>query len=425
MTSITESFAAAEAARKQRPRSEKLGHITGIVLVALTEIIQCYSAHFKVWPILVYFAIWFGVLLLKGFSLLRINATFLWLLALPLLSDLSTLWSDYPNTSIYLGTALIVTFFCITIINRAVTFASLLLGLIIGTDLALLISVASGIYSFDVMSGSYSLTGYFGSKNEIGFVAELGLILCLTLLTRRASSISSRVLSFFSFIFCLYCMYVSHSGTSLLSFIASVAAMLFVLAVAHTPAAIRAAFLGLSLLMIVALTSAVIAFGGQDLVLKSLGKDTTLTGRTYLWHEGIKIGMEHPLLGHGYNAFWVQGNPRAERYWHEFFIDDRSGFHFHSSFVQSFVDLGLVGMLLVVGYLLANIIVSLRAMIRRGVNSERVMLFGLSIMFLIRAWPEVDFFSIPFGIGTLYFYSVLLRLSEDKRTYEKAAAQAA
>ena len=84
--------------------------------------------------------------------------------------------------------------------------------------------------------------------------------------------------------------------------------------------------------------------GALDLLLGAFGKDATLTGRTYLWAEGLAAARENPFLGVGYQAYWVQGFPEAERLWEEFYIGSRSGFHFHNTYIEVLVELGFVGL---------------------------------------------------------------------------------
>ncbi len=79
---------------------------------------------------------------------------------------------------------------------------------------------------------------------------------------------------------------------------------------------------------------------------RRLGKDSTLTGRTYLWQQGIEAAKASPLVGVGYQAYWVQGFSEAERLWEEFYIGSRAGFHFHNTFIEAVVETGLIGLIL-------------------------------------------------------------------------------
>ena len=78
----------------------------------------------------------------------------------------------------------------------------------------------------------------------------------------------------------------------------------------------------------------------------STGKDVTLTGRTDLWAVAFQEIAERPVLGTGFQAFWVQGNPLAEELWAMFGIDSRSGFHFHNTLLSNAVEIGIVGVAL-------------------------------------------------------------------------------
>ena len=73
------------------------------------------------------------------------------------------------------------------------------------------------------------------------------------------------------------------------------------------------------------------------------GKDITLTGRTDLWAVAFQEIAERPVLGTGFQAFWVQGNPLAEQLWAMFGIGSRAGFHFHNTLISNTVEIGLVG----------------------------------------------------------------------------------
>jgi len=79
-------------------------------------------------------------------------------------------------------------------------------------------------------------------------------------------------------------------------------------------------------------------------------------------------------------------------------------------FVESFVELGIGGLLLICYIILANCIFSLRCLFARGVTVEALFSFGISVMFLTRALVEVDFLG-PFTVGCLLFYSTLPLLS--------------
>lgn len=99
----------------------------------------------------------------------------------------------------------------------------------------------------------------------------------------------------------------------------------------------------------------------QDIVI-SLGKDPTLSARTYIWEGAIDKIMDQPLLGYGRAAFWVPDSLPA----FEVGLRAKSkGFipsHAHNGFIDVAIDLGLAGLgLFLLGLLLTYLIAIRRA----------------------------------------------------------------
>jgi exopolysaccharide production protein ExoQ len=93
----------------------------------------------------------------------------------------------------------------------------------------------------------------------------------------------------------------------------------------------------------IATLSSELVFGESmvDLVASLLGKDSTLTGRQWLWQDAIRLGMRHPIEGYGYGAFW--GN------WVYAELDPRVDYgprQCHNGYIETFVNLGFVGVFL-------------------------------------------------------------------------------
>lgn len=86
----------------------------------------------------------------------------------------------------------------------------------------------------------------------------------------------------------------------------------------------------------------------QAVVAEMYGKDPTLSDRTYLWRDVIRLGMENPVLGAGYGGFWIpslydQLSPEVNNW----------PAQSHSGYLETFANLGLLGCAL-----LAMIIIS-------------------------------------------------------------------
>lgn len=78
-----------------------------------------------------------------------------------------------------------------------------------------------------------------------------------------------------------------------------------------------------------------------EIVLGSVGGDLTLTGRTVLWGLVASEALNSPILGYGYGAFWE--STIAEPIW---LIMDWEAPHAHNGFLEIWLDIGLVGLIL-------------------------------------------------------------------------------
>lgn len=94
----------------------------------------------------------------------------------------------------------------------------------------------------------------------------------------------------------------------------------------------------------------------EFIVIDFLGKDMEFTGRIPLWNYLIQRGLEKPWLGYGYGAFWT--NP-AETLrialntpWMTSIANGAKG-HAHNAYIDLFLQLGGVGLLLTALSLLA------------------------------------------------------------------------
>ncbi len=101
------------------------------------------------------------------------------------------------------------------------------------------------------------------------------------------------------------------------------------------------------------------------LVLDATGRDTTLTGRTGLWTDLLNNAAKNPVLGVGFGAFWV-GHIGYAMYpldnWSRVTPGWRPG-QGHNGFVDVYVDLGVIGValvLLVIGFAFAGALDDLR-----------------------------------------------------------------
>ena len=106
-----------------------------------------------------------------------------------------------------------------------------------------------------------------------------------------------------------------------------------------------------------------LAGGDLDQVLNAVGKDTTLTGRTTLWSAAEASIGAHPTLGVGYQAYWQLGSWGAEQLWQISFVPNKTGYHFHDTYLEVAVDLGFVGLAIFLTTLAAMLLRVARALV--------------------------------------------------------------
>ncbi|WP_275789048.1 O-antigen ligase family protein [Pararhizobium gei] len=381
-----------------------------IVALALSLFVFAYSARFGQASILLYYALWLPLLLVDYRGVLGNPARYAWLFAFAIFACLSFSWSAAPGVTVRAGLQYFSHVVCAVIAMRVIDTRSMTRGLIAGTGIVLAYSLLFGVYHLDPLDGGYSFVGAFASKNQLGFYASLGVYFafaCVFLLRDRGIWIfPTAAVGLMS----AYCLYASQSATSALTTVAVIGISLGLHVLAPlSPQTRKTVFVAVAIVGVVGVVGAIYG-GAVDSVLGIFGKDSTLTGRTYLWQQGIEAAGATPLIGVGYQAYWVQGFAEAERLWEEFYIGSRSGFHFHNTFIETMVETGFIGLLLLCSVLLVTVIGHLGRMLSQKVATESSILFGVAILLLMRAFVEVDTLN-PYHVGSFLLYFAAGRLT--------------
>lgn len=387
--------------------------------IVLSMIVFAYSVNFGAVSILAFYGCWLLPFIIAPRVLLGRPWPVMLLLILPFFFTLSVLWSDVPSTTLRSAIQYGITFFAGLVAARITSVPNLALGGTIGGLLILLYSAAKGGYSYDYIDGNFAFNGAFSSKNQLGYFATLSILFSLSLVWIFQSQRTLYPLAFATACLGLIFLWMSDSATSLLSAVAVSAAVIFMGIVLMLAPLLRRAAVFLVLMGSVAIGFASYRLGAFDALLAAFGKDSSLTGRTYLWSEALEFGSAQPVLGLGYNAFWTHGRPAAEVLWKEFYIAGRTGFHFHNLLIETYVGTGLIGLALVAGICLLLFVMPLSAALGRGSVSSLMLLSGLSILFLVRSVAEVDFIT-PHTVGSFLVAFILLRLFDHNRSVRHA-----
>ncbi|ESW86961.1 MULTISPECIES: O-antigen ligase [unclassified Mesorhizobium] len=383
--------------------------VYGSFAVAVSIWAFSYSTIFGQAMILAYYAVWLPLILVDYRKILR-HASSAWLpLAFATYVCFSVFWSAAPGTTARTAVQYCSHIACAYIAARTVSVRTLTIGALIGIFVVLLYSLKVASYSYDVLDGTYNFVGAFSSKNQIGFVASLGIYFCVVYLAFLRRGRISFLLIVPIVLLSGYLLVVSHSATSMASTPAVLAlvALLSIgklLSLRHRRVIFIIGAGGLVACTVIALN-----LGLMDFVLGLFGKDSTLTGRTYLWQQGWNAAQQSPILGVGYAAYWVQGFSEAERLWNEFYIAARSGFHFHNTYIETLVELGFVGATLLSLIILRTLWGHVSALIFRTWQADSVILAGVMVLLFIRSFVEVETLN-PYIMGSFLLYYSYFKL---------------
>jgi exopolysaccharide production protein ExoQ len=242
----------------------------------------------------------------------------------------------------------------------------------------------------------------FDSKNLMAFHALMQLLLTLVVITDRAQVIIMRLIALGALFLASVCLVQAQSTGALVFGSPAIVLCLVLPGLSRLPPLARATIVVASLVVIVSAAIAVGAFvEDPGAVLDALGKDSTLTGRSYLWQRAHDFISEAPLLGVGYQAFWRIGNPPAEDLWAFAGVESGAGFNFHNLYLHVAVDLGYIGMaLMIVTYLCMAI-----RLCRSLIIAPRLPVFYATALFsymFTMSFVEVGVFS-QFSLGQILF----------------------
>jgi exopolysaccharide production protein ExoQ len=129
-----------------------------------------------------------------------------------------------------------------------------------------------------------------------------------------------------------------------------------------------------------------------DFFLTAVGKDLTLSGRTQLWEAILDIKI-NPMIGVGYNAFWL--GDRLEKLIQRFIFLPKQA---HNGYLEIYINLGIIGLM----FLLFAIYRSYRKLMKSFSESDPIFSFNISffITYLVYNLTEATFL---FNLSSLWF----------------------
>lgn len=332
------------------------------------------------------------------------------LLLLPVLAMLSTIWSDSPERSMRAGLQLLLTFVAAILICRRIGASALILSLLAGYTFVCLLMVPDIPLALSRRLPLFS--ALLGSKNQVAFASHILIALSLAVATDRTQPGFARLLSPLTFALGVLILTLAQSAGAMTSLAVTMITFPAFMLFGRFNISLRIIILlvalicvGVALLFLPDLVAA-----WNDFRVTVLKKDATLTGRTYLWDVAARLSEERPWLGRGYYAFWRHGNIDAEGLWRWGGIASRSGFNFHNAYIEMQVDLGWVGLTLLVA--ICGIVAAL-TITRLIVRPSAALAFLLSYLLIIylRGFAE-SILIAPFSLMSLLLIAAAIYSTE-------------
>ena len=321
--------------------------ITVILLLFFAESVSLESGISNIINIIGYIFISF-LIITRWKVLLYVATRDISLLLLVLLAIFSFAWSANPSATIENAKGLIrSTLFAVYLAAQYTPSAQMgLLSLISGIGMILSFIVALIIPSYGIADGVY-WNGIYGHKQLFGrflcFTSSIFLIKFFDSNSKRWLATSGLALAFFLIL-------LSQSKTALVTFLLLLLLMPFYrLSKRANP--VFFSIILISTFLILSVSTIFISINLETILVDILGKDTEFNGRVPIWIMAIEAGLKRPLLGYGYNGFWTSNaadsvilNSFARN--SEEVLRGSLIFHAHNSFVDLFLQLGFVGLIL-------------------------------------------------------------------------------
>lgn len=226
------------------------------------------------------------------------------------------------------------------------------------------------------LDGGRDWRGLFPHKNSLAFQMATGMVAatCAAVLQPRRRRLWIGVV-----VLCLAVLLMSRGKTSLLAGVLGVGGALGIAALRRGPlVAVLAGWAGAT----AALAGACLALLAPGVLLKIIGKDPTLTGRTDIWASVLRRAAQAPWTGYGYGAFWEKGSTPArmvqkETHW---LVPTA-----HNGWLDLLVQVGWIGVALFAAVLVLALVAGVARLARTDDAGFGVLYMGL---FLILAFSE-------------------------------------
>lgn len=267
---------------------------------------------------------------------------------IPIIAIISVLWADRMDLALRGGVQLLMTTVIAIVMATVVEFRTLMISFMCAMLIVMLGSLLSTREVTNGLTGQVNLIGIYASKNFLATHTAFSIFISLIVFFETTNSRTVRMLSVV--LLSISIMVLLRAGSLGAFFYLSLSLIIsYLLAISFKSNNKKVArwvganfvflfFSAFSVLFVFYFMSG----SGSDF-LYGLGKDPTLTGRTYIWEMAFVEFFESPMLGAGFQNVFYIGNDVAEDIWEYIRIPSGAGFNFHNMYLDIAVELGLVG----------------------------------------------------------------------------------
>ncbi|WP_298915034.1 O-antigen ligase family protein [uncultured Nostoc sp.] len=240
--------------------------------------------------------------------------------------------------------------------------------------------------------------GIYPSKNSLG---ETFVVSAAIFFFQAMTNQENRWVSWLGYVASGVLIFFSKSTTSIVNFIIITAAVVIYYRILHLKYKVMIPIL--TFISTIAIAFYTWFISEADTILGSVGKDTTLTGRSEIWSAVLEMIAKKPLLGYGYGAFWIENNSESTIVQQTIQWNAPNA---HNGFLDLWLELGLLGFSV---FLIGFVINLLKAiyLIRWNQTSESLWLLVYFTVIILTNLAETTFLEQN-SVQWIFYVSAIL-----------------
>jgi O-antigen ligase len=302
-----------------------------------------------------------------------------WLLTLILFIG-SSLWAELHGVSLYSSFQLLMISLFAIIVGCSFNLNFVMEQIFRVLSLIVVISFLSVIflpeYGISTYTGEEAFRGVFIEKNKLGQMLTYYFCFLIVFYKKDLNTILVICMAIF--------LLLGNKSATALILVTLIPLLFMISKVFHAKRHILLVN-SLSLFGLLFIT-AIFVFSTFEYWLLLLGKDPSLTGRTELWEYGFTAFLEKPLLGYGYNSFWLAEGGLGGLHIRSMIL--WGPMSMHNSWFEILLQVGILGFLLVL-YIFIKIAQSAISLIICTNHSlESRAFFGIVCIYIV--WSAVQ-----------------------------------